>query len=72
MNYHKQYKQHKYGELKVCRVCGLNAGARKVSVKHPDHFYVVCEICGYKTRPHSTVAGATREWNNERKDDYER
>ena len=64
----KYHHQHKYSALKVCRVCGLDAGARKVGAKHPDHHYVVCEICGYKTRPHSTMAGATREWNNDRKD----
>lgn len=68
MNYHGQ---HKYSQLKVCRVCGLDAGARKVSVKHPDRFYVVCEICGYKTRPHSSLAAATREWNRETRDDDE-
>lgn len=62
MNYHGQ---HKYGELKPCRVCGMDAGARKVTIKVPEKFFVVCEVCGYKTRPHATQAAATREWNKE-------
>ena len=63
MNYHGQ---HKYTELKPCRVCGMSAGARKVTVKVPEKFFVVCEVCGYKTRPHESQSSATREWNNER------
>lgn len=57
--------------LKHCRVCGMDSGVRKVTVKVPEKFYVVCEVCGYKTRPHPSQSGATREWNNERKSDYE-
>ena len=63
MNYHGQ---HKYAELKNCRVCGMDAGMRKVTVKVPEKFFVVCEVCGYKTSPHNNQSGATREWNNER------
>ena len=63
MHYHGQY-QHR--ELKHCRVCGMDAGARKVTVKSPERFYVVCEICGFKTRPHKSQSAATREWNSER------
>ena len=59
--------QNKFGELKHCRVCGMDSGVRKVTVKLPERFYVVCEVCGYKTRPHTSQSGATREWNNERK-----
>lgn len=62
-----RYHRHKqWTELKHCRVCGMDAGVRKVTVKHPEKFYVVCEVCGYKTMPHSTQAGATREWNSEK------
>lgn len=57
-------------ELKHCRVCGMDSGVRKVTVKVPEKFYVVCEVCGYKTGPHTTQSGATREWNNERKEDH--
>jgi hypothetical protein len=66
MKYHGQYKTK---ELKHCRVCGMDSGARKVTVKYPERFYVVCETCGFKTRPHSSQAAATREWNSERKDE---
>ena len=61
MNYRGQ---HKYSELEVCRVCGTDSGVRKVTTKVPESHYVVCEYCGYKTKPHSTQSGATREWNN--------
>ena len=61
--------QHKFGKLKVCRMCGMDAGVRKVTVKDPERFFVVCEVCGYKTRPHATQNSATKEWNNERKTD---
>ena len=63
MNY---YCQRMWQGLKVCRMCGMDAGARKVTVKYPEKFYVVCENCGYKTRPHSTQNAATNEWNNYR------
>ena len=68
MNYHGQQK---YGELKVCRMCGMDSGIRKVTIKYPERFFVVCEVCGYKTRPQPTQSGATREWNNERKNEYQ-
>ena len=64
MNYHGQYK---YGELKLCPVCGMDSGVRKVTVKTPERFFVVCEACGYKTRPHNSQSAATKDWNNERK-----
>ena len=63
MNYHGQ---NNFTKLKHCRVCGMDSGVRKVTVKVPEKFFVVCEVCGYKTRPHNTQSGATREWNNER------
>ena len=66
MNYHGN---NNYRELKHCRVCGMDSGVRKVTVKIPEKFFVVCEVCGYKTRPHNTQGGATREWNNERRED---
>lgn len=65
------HHQQKWSDLKLCRVCGMDSGVRKVTVRHPEKFYVVCEVCGYKTRPHSSQAAATREWNNERKKDIE-
>ena len=62
-----KYQRHRsWPKLKHCRVCGMDSGARKVTVKSPERFYVVCESCGFKTRPHKSQAAATREWNNER------
>ena len=54
-----------YSKLEVCSVCGMDSGARKVTVKSPEKFYVICEYCGHKTLPHDTQSGATREWNHE-------
>lgn len=62
-----KYSHQKWSELKHCRVCGMDSGVRKVTVRHPEKFFVVCEVCGYKTRPHTSQAAATREWNNEPK-----
>ena len=66
MNYGGRYRRM---EPKPCRVCGMYSGIRKVTTKVPEKFFVVCEVCGYKTHPHNTQSGATREWNNERNKD---
>ena len=62
MNYRGQYK---LTELKHCRVCGMDAGVRMVTEALPERFFVVCKVCGYKTKPHKSQAHATREWNHE-------
>lgn len=60
MNYRGKYDRT---ELKTCRVCGMDAGERMVTERVPEQFFVVCRICGHKTKPHKTQAHATREWN---------
>lgn len=52
--------------LKHCRVCGMDAGIRKVTVSVPEQHLVVCEVCGFKTKRHKSQAHATREWNGGR------
>ena len=59
MNFRGQYKRK---PLPPCRVCGMDAGARKVTEKVPEQFFVVCECCGFKTRPHPNQGAATKEW----------
>ena len=49
--------------LKPCRKCGMDSGARKVTARIPESFFVVCTTCGHKTRPHKTQSAATLEWN---------
>jgi hypothetical protein len=60
MNYNG--KTH-YSNLKCCRVCGMDAGNRVVTDTVPEKFFVVCQICGFKTKPHPTLSAATKEWN---------
>ena len=60
MNYHGRGYRN---ELKTCRLCGMDAGERMVTESVPEKFYVVCRICGFKTKPHNTQSHATREWN---------
>lgn len=60
MNWRGKYK---YLDLKPCRACGMDAGARKASETIPEKYYVVCEVCGFKTRPHPTQSAASKEWN---------
>lgn len=51
-----------FSNLQVCKACGMDAGIRMVTDTVPEEFYVVCQICGYKTRKHSTQSAATNEW----------
>ena len=60
MTYHGKYKR---AALKTCRVCGMDAGERKVTESLPERFFVVCAACGYQTRPHKSQTAASREWN---------
>lgn len=62
MNFRGQYKRT---ELKPCRVCDMDAAERMVTETVPEKFFVVCQICGFKTKPHKSQAHATREWNHE-------
>ena len=55
--------KHNYKGLNTCRVCGMEAGERMVTETVPEKFYVVCRICGFKTRPHKGQSAATAEWN---------
>ena len=57
--------KYRYVTLKHCRVCGMDAGIRKVTMNMPERHLVVCEVCGYKTKLHKDQAHATREWNRE-------
>lgn len=59
MNYRGRYNRT---PLPPCRVCGMDAGARKVTETVPEKFFVVCGVCGFKTRPHANQSAATREW----------
>ena len=50
--------------LPVCPKCGMDSGARKVSYGNgtQERYFVVCETCGYMTKPHPTQTAATKEW----------
>lgn len=54
--------RNRYHELKGCPKCGRYAGRRKTNAME-DMFFVVCEVCGYKTKGHTTQHAATAEWN---------
>ena len=60
MNYRGVYKRQ---DLAECPVCGMDAGKRMMTGREPEQYYVVCEICGFKTRPHPTQSAATNEWS---------
>ena len=60
MNSHGKYHR---SPLNTCRVCGMDAGERMVTEKEPAQFFVVCRICGFKTKPCKTQSAATKEWN---------
>ena len=60
MNYNGKMK---YRPLKECPKCGMDSGRRKVTVRVPESFFVVCESCGFKTGPHKTQGAASSEWN---------
>ena len=55
--------KHKYKELAPCRACCMYGGQRMVTETSPEKFFVVCRVCGFKTKPHKTQAAATAEWN---------
>ena len=60
MNYRGKYKRV---PLRECRICGMDAGERKVTEEEPARYFVVCECCGFKTKPHKTQSAASKEWN---------
>ena len=60
MNYHGK---HKLVPLGLCRVCGMDAGIRKITTTVPEEHFVVCEVCGFKTKRHKSMPHATRKWN---------
>ena len=62
MNSRGIYNRH---PLKECRVCGMDAGMRMVTEELPERFYVVCEVCAFKTRAHKSQGAATKEWNGD-------
>ena len=45
MNYRGIYKR---GPLTPCRVCGMDAGERMVTMTVPEEFFVQCLCCGYE------------------------
>lgn len=59
MNYRGLYTK---GELPPCRVCGMTAGKRMVSDENPERYFVVCEVCGFRTKPHPNQSAATKDW----------
>lgn len=50
--------------LPVCPKCGMDSGVRKVlyGAGTEERYFVVCETCGYMTRPHRRQSSATNEW----------
>ena len=49
-------------DLPECPACGMDSGKRIMTDQEPPSYYVVCELCGFKTRPHPTQSAATKEW----------
>ena len=60
MNYKGLYH---YTTLNHCRVCGMDAAERMVTETLPERWYVVCQVCGFKTHGHPSKSAASREWN---------
>ena len=54
-------------DLPECPICGMDAGKRMMSTNEPVSYYVVYEICGFKTRPHPTQSAATKDWQSKRR-----
>lgn len=49
--------------LPPCKCCGMCSGLRMMTDTEPQEFFVICEVCSYKTRKHPTQNAATREWS---------
>ena len=49
--------------LPVCPNCGMDSGKRFISDTVPERYFVVCETCGYRTKPHGSQSTATKEWS---------
>lgn len=54
-------------DLPECPICEMDAGKRMMTEKEPVSYYVVCEVCGFKTRPHPTQSAATNEWSRKKR-----
>lgn len=64
MTYLGKYKRMKLPE---CPVCDMDSGKRMMTENEPVNYYVVCEVCGFKTRPHPTQSAATNEWSRKKR-----
>ena len=53
----------RFVELNECPRCGRYAGRRKVRLSIKEEFFVMCEVCKYITKGHTTQHAATNEWN---------
>lgn len=52
-------------ELPCCPRCGMYSGRRVAMIEtNPEKYFVICEMCGFQTRPHPSQAAATREWRD--------
>lgn len=58
-------KRDRSVELLPCPKCGMLGGHRIQSIHEPVKYYVVCDICRYRTKAASTLAAASKRWNTE-------
>ena len=47
--------------LPVCPKCGMDSGKRFISDTVPEKYFVVCEPCGYMTKPHPPQTAVPKE-----------
>lgn len=57
------FGKNRFRKLYECRACGMDSGLRMVAEAGPERFFVVCQLCGHKTKPHTTQSAASKEWN---------
>lgn len=61
--------RHYRNVLPVCPKCGMDSGRRLVSETVPEKYFVICEACGYQTKPCATQSAATNAWSRMGKKD---
>lgn len=55
-------RSRRYHDLPECPICGMDSGKRMMTNHEPAQFFVVCEVCGFRTKPCNSQGAATQNW----------
>jgi hypothetical protein len=61
LTYNGRHHKHR---LKLCPACGMDSGERMCAEHEPiESYYIICTVCGFKTKEYASCGAAARAWN---------